>query len=360
MTAGPRSTIEAVQTAGRRETAEHYHRTSEEIYVLQGGHGPHRRLIGVRRCLLAAVAAAALLGTPSGASASPAVGIGEQSAAIFSNPAWQVMRAPDVRYIAPWDALMSSKWQRDEVDTYMAAAENAGARVLLGFGHSRTHKRRRTLPSPRVFKREFLRFHKRYPFITNYLTWNEANHCSQPTCRRPDRAAQYYDILRRACRGCTVSAPALLDKLDMPLWVRAFERKAKHRVDIWSLHNYIDANRFRTRGTRSLLHATKAKIWFTETGGLVRRDNGSRIEFADSPKHAVKATRWVIRLARLSRRVTRVYFYHWVAPDPDATWDSALTDRRGRPRPAYTVVRNYMRHSRAANRKRSASRRAKR
>ena len=197
-------------------------------------------------------------------------------------------------------------------------------------------KRRRTLPSPKVFRREFLRFRKRYPFVTNYLTWNEANHCSQPTCRKPGRAARFYDILRKNCRRCTVSAPALLDKLDMPQWVRAFERKAKYRVKVWSLHNYIDANRFRTRGTRSLLRATKAKIWFTETGGLVRRDNGSRIEFADSPTHAVKATRWVIRLARLSKRVKRVYFYHWVAPPPRSTWDSALIDRRGRRGPPTT------------------------
>jgi hypothetical protein len=65
----------------------------------------------------------------------------------------------------------------------------------------------------------------------------------------------------------------------------------------------------------------------------------------------------VIRLARLSPRVKRVYFYDWVAPPPTATWDSALTDRRGRPRPAYSIVRSYMRHSRAANRKRSAARR---
>jgi hypothetical protein len=311
----------------------------------------------VRRLLCAAMAALALLAMPSAASAAPAaVGIGEQSAAIFASPAWDRLGAPDVRYIAPWDALMT-KWQRDEMDTYMAAAENAGARVLLGFGHSRVGKRRRTLPSPKLFRREFLRFHARYPFVRNYLTWNEANHCSQPTCRRPDVAARYYDILRRDCHGCTVSAPALLDTLAMPRWVRAFERKARHRVGIWSLHNYIDANRFRTSGTRSMLRATKAKVWFTETGGLVRRDNGSRIEFADSPTHAVKATRMVIRLARLSPRVKRVYFYDWVAPPPTATWDSALTDRRGRPRPAYSIVRSYMRHSRAANRKRSAARR---
>jgi len=88
----------------------------------------------------------------------------------------------------------------------------------------------------------------------------------------------------------------------------------------------------------------------------VRRDNGSTIEFAESPRHAVKATKWVLKLARLSPRVRRVYFYHWTAPDPKATWDSALTDRRGRPRPAYAVVRTFVRRLRAATRKRAAAR----
>ena len=131
--------------------------------------------------------------------------------------------------------------------------------------------------------------------------------------------------------------PSVLDSTDMPRWVRRVERSAKHRVRIWALHNYIDANRFRTSGTRSLLNATrktKAKIWSTETGGLVRRDNGSRIEFADSKTHAAKATRQVEKLARLSRRVQRVFFYHWVAPDAGTTWDSALSiaaAARGRP-----------------------------
>ena len=300
------------------------------------------------------VLVAALAGSPTASAAMSAptvVGIGEQNPSIFADAHWAAMRSRDVRYIAPWDSLMGPRWQRDEVDAYMNAARATGARVLLGFGHSRVHKRRRTLPSPRVFRREFLKFHRRYPWVTNYLTWNEANHCSQPTCHNTGRAARYYDILRNTCRKCTVSAPALLDTRDMPRWVRAFERKAKHTVRIWSLHNYIDANRFRTRGTRSMLKATKARIWFAETGGLVRRDNGSTIEFADSPTHAVKATRWVIKLARLSRRVQRVYFYHWVAPDPHSTWDSALTDRRGRPRPQYKIVRGFVRHSRATHRR---------
>jgi len=317
----------------------------------------------VRRLTCAAVAAAALLLLPAAASAAPtAVGIGEQSPAIFQDPSWQRLGSRDVRYIVAWDALRVP-WEKAEVDAYLAAARDSGARVLLGFSRSRSPKlsRRKYLPSPARLRREFIAFRRHYPWVKTYLTWNEANLRGQPTWNRPAIVGRYYDMLRRNCRSCTIVGPSVLDSTDMPRWVRQVERSAKHRVRIWALHNYIDANRFRTSGTRSLLHATrktKAKIWFTETGGLVRRDNGSRIEFADSKTHAAKATRQVERLARLSRRVQRVYFYHWVAPAPDTTWDSALFDRRGRPRPAYKVVKTYIRRARAANRL-LASRRAK-
>ena len=288
------------------------------------------------------VAAAAF---PAGASAAtPVIGVGEQSARMFESKDWDRLGTRDVRYIVSWDALRN-KWERDDTDAYLLAAGRAGARVLVGFGHSRTRSRRRTLPSPSVFRREFLRFQKRYPYVKTYLTWNEANHCSQPTCRRPDAAARFHDILVEECTGCTIVAPSVLDKRDMPEWVAQVEKHAKRPIKTWALHNYIDANRFRSRGTRALLKATKAKIWFTETGGLVRRDNGSTIEFADSPFHAVRAVKWVFKLARLSPRVQRVYFYHWVAPPADATWDSALLDLKGRPRPALAVIKRAVRAS---------------
>jgi hypothetical protein len=313
----------------------------------------------VRSLLCAALAALALLALPAAAPAAAplVVGIGEQRDDMFSSALWYQLKARDVRYIVAWDAL-DVKWQRDEVDAYMAAAETAGARVLVGFSHSRSRSkaRRKTLPSPARYRRTFLRFRARYPFIRDFLTWNEANHRGQPTWNHPAVVGRYYDILRNACRGCTIAGPSVLDTLAMPRWVKQVEKAAKHRIGIWAINNYIDANRFRTRGTRSLLRATKARIWFTETGGLVRRDNGSKVEFADSPKHAVQATRWVLKLARLSPRVRRVYFYHWTAPAPKASWDSALTDRRGRARPAYTVVRTFVRRMRAASRKRAAAR----
>jgi len=311
----------------------------------------------VRRLVCAAIAAIALFALPAaaGAAAPLVVGIGEQNAGMFASKPWYQLGARDVRYVVGWDAL-NVRWQRAEIDAYMAAAENAGARVLLGFGHARSPRRarRRMLPSPKRFRREFVRFRKRYPFIRTYLTWNEANHRSQPTWNHPRVVGRYYDVLRNNCPGCTVVGPAVLDTLAMPRWVRTVERSARHRIGIWAIHNYIDANRFRTSGTLSLLRATRAKIWFTETGGLVRRDNGSKIEFANSPKHAVRATRWVFKLARLSPRIRRVYFYHWTAPKRNATWDSALTDRRGRARPALRVLRTYVRRIRAASRKRAA------
>ena len=104
----------------------------------------------------------------------------------------------------------------------------------------------------------------------------------------------------------------------MPAWVKAFRRRASGSRLIWGLHNYIDANRFRTRGTLSLLRAVTGTVWFTETGGLVERNNGSPIEFPENQWHAARATRWVFqRLARLSPRVRRVYLYQWTPPRHD-------------------------------------------
>jgi hypothetical protein len=290
---------------------------------------------------VAAVFALACMPRPA-AAADPVIGVGEQAPGVFSSAWWQRLDVRDVRHVVAWDALAFG-WQRAELDVWMAAARAAGARVLLGFGHSRSETRRRILPSPSRFRRELRRFRARYPWVRDYLTWNEANHCSQPTCRRPDVAARYYNVLRRECRGCRIVAADVLDTRRMPAWLRAFRRHAHGTRFIWGLHNYIDANRFRTRGTRALLRAVRGDVWFTETGGLVERRNGSPIDFPENVWHAARATRWVFRLARLSPRVKRVYFYHWQPARAPASWDSALVDERGVPRPAYDVVRNFVR-----------------
>ncbi len=168
----------------------------------------------------------------------------------------------------------------------MQAAHAAGVRVLLGFGHARDPAKAHDLPSVRAFEREVIAFRKRYPWIRDYLTWNEANHCSQPTCRNPERAAQFYLTIRKHCRGCRIVGADVLDGKQMPAWVKRFQKAVGKRRVIWGLHNYIDANRFRTSGTRALLKAVKGDVWFTETGGLVMRRNGSKIAFPGSVRHA--------------------------------------------------------------------------
>ncbi|HEX6390262.1 MAG TPA: hypothetical protein VFZ89_12460, partial [Solirubrobacteraceae bacterium] len=167
--------------------------------------------------------------------------------------------------------------------------------------------------------------------------------CSQPTCRRPRLVATYYDMLRRNCRRCTVLGAEVLDQPNMVSWVRTFEAKAKVRPKVWGLHNYLDANRMRTIGTRRLLAHTRGQVWFTETGGIVKRRVRRKIHFPESTAHAARATRWVFqKLVPLSRRVTRVYLYHWNPAGPKDTWDSALLSVHGKPRPAFEVLRREM------------------
>jgi hypothetical protein len=223
----------------------------------------------------------------------------------------------------------------------MAAARAAGARVLLSLGHARGHVAGNKLPTVAAYAREFRAFRKRYPRVRDFAIWNEENACGGPICRNPERAARYYNAVKPGCRGCRIVAADLLDVSNLAAYARRFRRVAKGRL-IWGLHNYLDANRFTTSGTRALLRATKGDVWFTETGGLVKRTNRSKIPFAEGVAHAGKAAAWVFKLAALSPRVKRVYFYQWSPVGPKATWDSALTDAKGRPRPALAILSSWL------------------
>ena len=74
---------------------------------------------------------------------------------------------------------------------------------------------------------------------------------------------------------------------------------------------------------------------------MLRREyDGMRVTgvFRYSLQHAARATLHAIALARLSRRIERVYLYHWRAPLPVTNWDSALVDPCGEPRRAYYAL----------------------
>ncbi|MBI5104607.1 MAG: hypothetical protein HZB46_06410 [Solirubrobacterales bacterium] len=309
----------------------------------------------VRLLVLAATLAAAL--AAPAASHALVLGIGDQKPDMFSDPRFHGLGVRHARLAVSWDAL-NSDWERAELDQWLNAARASGVTPLVGFWHARGD-RRRVLPTPERLKWEFRQFRARYPWVTTFATWNEANHCGEPTCHRPQLVAAYYRALRKECPTCTILAAEVLDMPNMRSWLRAFTRHLGYRPRLWGLHNYIDANRFRTAGTRTMLRTVPGHVWLTETGGIVERRNKRKVGFEESPAHAAKATRWVFdRLVPLSRRITRVYLYHWNALPPPENWDSALVDYRGRARPALRVVRRVM--AAAAARREARVRRAAR
>jgi len=299
----------------------------------------------VHRPVLLVLALALCAAAPAPAVAKLRVGIGEQNPTFFDDRRWRSLKAPDVRVVVAWNALTST-WQRDELDNWIAGARRRRAKVLMTFGHARG-RRERYLPKRREFARQFRAIRRRYPDVKTFQAWNEANHGTQPTRHKPGRAAAYFDAIKRNCRRCTVAAPAVLDMRNMVSWIRRFRRAADHRVRIWSLHNHLDANRHRTSGTREFLRATRGAVWFTETGGIVNRWVDGRRRRAYNRANAVRAIRNVFALARLSRRVKRVYLYHWLAPPMRRPrWDSGLVDRRGKTRPSLRALRRGLRRAR--------------
>lgn len=307
----------------------------------------------MRRALPTVLAALAVLVALAATSAPSAhaqgapflrIGIADQKPGMFTDPLFEQLDLRIARIVVPWDVL-SQDWQRAELADWMAAAHAAGVRPLVAFGRSRRPGRARSLPSPERLRRQFSLLHRQYPWVTDWATWNEANHCSQPTCRRPELVARYFDKLVDTCPRCRIIGAEVLDQPNMVAWVEGFQRAARHRPRIWGLHNYIDANRMRTIGTRRLLAHTRGEIWFTETGGIVKRLKKRKIGgFPETPSHAAAATRWLFdRLAPLSPRITRVYLYHWNQATRRDNWDSALVTLAGRPRPAFRVLAREVR-----------------
>jgi hypothetical protein len=291
------------------------------------------------RSLLLLAALAALLALPATAGALT-IGIADNKPDMFADARFAAVGVAHARLAIGWDAL-SSPWQVAQLDAWLRGAHAANVTPVVSFGHSRTD--RRSVPSPERFLYEFRRFRARYPWVHEFATWNEANHCGEPTCHRPRLVAAYYRKLRRECRRCRILAAEVLDMPNMVRWVRSFKRAAREEPRYWGLHNYIDANRRRTTGTRRMLRAVRGQVWFTETGGIVWRRNRGKVPFPESAAHAATATRFLFnRLVPLSRRVTRVYIYHWNVTGLPGTWDSALFDPSGQPRPAFQIVNRLL------------------
>ncbi|HEX8158596.1 MAG TPA: glycosyl hydrolase [Solirubrobacteraceae bacterium] len=273
---------------------------------------------------------------PAAAKSRPIIGIGDQQAAMFTDPRFTALGIEHARLVVSYDAV-DVGFERDLTDTWLKKAQRAGVEPFVTFGHSRVHPKK--LPSVAEFRLAFQAFRKRYPQVRVFAAWNEINHASQPTHDRPRRAAEYYNVVKASCDGCTVLAGDVLDQPGMMRYVKRYRRHLDGSPRIWGLHNYADANRFRDSGLGDLLRTVKGKVWLTETGGIVRFGQS----FPQDEQRAARAVKYVLALAKRTPRVERVYLYNWTGTPPNDRFDAGLIASDGTARSAYDALREYLR-----------------
>jgi hypothetical protein len=308
---------------------------------------------------LALLAALMSLVVAAPASAKYRVGLGEQNPQMFSNDSWQSMKLKRVRYLVPWD-YAKHRGQRDEVNYYMTLAHQAKQDVLVTFTARRgcysatgrySKKKSCRAPSAKAYKKAFLAFDKKFPWVKTYSAWNEINHKSQPTFKSPGKAAGYYNVLRKYTRKKKFRAMAadMLDTGNMSRYLASFKRKAKGSPKLWGLHNYGDVNRRRTTYTKQMLRSVPGEVWLTETGGIVKL----LPSFKRSTKRAKSRTTGMFKLVNrydtkrrgMRSKITRLFVYTFYGESSSARFDAGLVNPDGTPRPAFSVFKkNARRH----------------
>jgi hypothetical protein len=281
-----------------------------------------------------------------------AFGVSDNSPAIFRDPRFRWLGPRIARLVVAWDVVQRTRelgWDA----AWLRAARAAGARPLVVFTADPRHWR---LPSVREYAAATGSFMSLFGWVRDYTAWNEENHPREPTARNPRRAAEYFNVLSARCPGCSVTAADVLDISNMASWLRGFLRYA-HRPRLWGLHNYIDLWQGRYDRTSLLLRIVQGQVWFTETGGVVwrwERPYGSRrATFVVHPEQqaALVAAR-LARLAAISPRIARIYYYQWRVPRTlrwarshgRISWDSGLMRPDCSARPAFAVIARMLGH----------------
>jgi hypothetical protein len=305
----------------------------------------HRRILLIPALLLCAILAAP-------AQANFRVGIADQNAAMFDSPHFQALDIKRIRYLVPFD-WYKRDFQVAEITHFMNRAQADGAEVLVHFTAKRgcyrngrySRSRKCRAPSVRTFQRSFKRFRAAFPATDTFGVWNEGNHVSQPTFRKPRLAAKYFLAARSACRSCDIVAADVLDIPNMEGWLRTFLRASKGKARIFGLHNYGDVNRLRTSGTRRMLRTVPGQVWLTETGGILK----FLPSFKRSQKRQANRTKYMFRLVAnydsrrsgMRSRITRLYNYQWTGVKRSSRVDAGLVNPNGSPRKAYRTFKRF-------------------
>ena len=236
-----------------------------------------------------------LAALPAAASAAKlTVGIGENDPAMFTDPLFPKLGVKDARLVVSYNVMTSGDDELARVRRYLAAARAATACARWSRSSTRAVTRRAAtassnrnkaqcrLPSAKTYERNIKLFLAAFPRVKAIVPWNEINHFTQPTFKKPKAAARFTKIARRACKGCTVLAADILDQADntqgqeaevpsATRYIKRFRRFYKGPRKICGIHNYSDINRFRSTGTKALVKALGCK----QTGSPRRAGSSS-------------------------------------------------------------------------------------
>jgi hypothetical protein len=302
------------------------------------------------RILTLAILGALLLPGAATARTHVAVGLGDQSAAMFTNANFQRLKVKKARYFVRWNA-MHDAGARAAVDAWVQTARAAHVRPLVHISTNDLRPGKGRLLTTKRYRRDVgsLVRHLKRLGVRDFGVWNEANHKSQPTSRSASRAAGFYRVMRSVCGSkCSIVALDVLDQRGVEGYIARFfhalPSSYRHRKIVVGIHNYSDTNRLRSSGTSSIIRTVRhydrhAKFWLTETGGVV---NFGR-SFPCNVRRAASRTSYMFRLAkRFDRYIERLYAYNFFGANCRG-FDAGLISANGAKRPAYDVFRARLR-----------------
>jgi len=307
-----------------------------------------RRLVA----LLAGLLLAGLLAAGGASAVNYRFGLSDYEPSTFSDPRVGELGVHLARDVVPWNAVLNKR-DLANVTAWLDAVKHAyHITPFITFQHADNNGR---APTPSQFLSAFLRFRKLFPWVKEFAPWDEATHSTQPTAHNPWLAASYYNVLAAHCPGCEVTAPDILDSDgNVEAWVGSFLERAHPYPKIWPFNPYHSVSVGSPVLIEQFLAAVHGQVWFSEVGGVVWwRFKGRLIDHGEA--YAARVAHNIFSLAKLSSRITRIYYYHWRSPGTPkakaarkATWDAGLVKANGAARPALYVVakelhRNFQR-----------------
>jgi hypothetical protein len=286
------------------------------------------------------------------------IGIGDQNPGMFADPHFAKLGVTTARAVVPWDVVTRPSDAPDltAFRGWLRAAQGARVTPMISFGADSTNPAANYVPTVSQYTHAVDAFLKAFPQITTYTPWNEPDFVYRSLARHPELAAAYFNALFELCGHCTVlagdvylptaaavprSARGRFFNGIPPLgpWLRAYIRGLHHRPAGWALHDYIEIRGHNTLQLQTLMSMTSGPIWLDETAGILSRGHWW---FSNQSATAAAADeQFLLSLPTRYARIAGIYHYEWQGM-AGAGWDSGLIAPSGAPRPAYTVLLNWM------------------